>query len=105
MDPLLLIGAGGLGGIATKLIDLYFARHPTKDQVAAAKEAARIASVAQEADSAFKIVTATDTFTNTILTRLAAVEAKVEILERENTRLRDQLYALGHVPLQEVDPK
>lgn len=51
-----------------------------------------------ESEAVSNIVESSNVLTNTVLSRLAIVEAKVEHLEQENLHLRAQLFRLGHEP-------
>ena len=77
-----LLGALGAGGAIQALVGAVFNRRVT------------------DADATVKIVAASGSFTETVLERLAAVEAKVSRLEIENSMLKAQIFALGHTPLQ-----
>lgn len=83
---LTLLGALGIGGIVQAIITHYFQRKVT------------------DADATVKIVAASSDFTDTVMQRLSAVEAKVEMLEHENTLLRKQIFQLGQIPLVFPEP-
>jgi soluble P-type ATPase len=76
-----LLSALGIGGAIQAIVSAYMNRRVT------------------DADATVKIVTASGDFTNTVLRRLAVVEAKVAALEAERELLRRQIFDLGHTPV------
>lgn len=76
-----LLGAVGFGGAMQALIGGYFKRSNVN------------------ADTTVKIVAASHSFNESIVARLAVVEAQVAILEEQNRVMRAQIYTLGHIPL------
>jgi soluble P-type ATPase len=76
-----LLSALGIGGAIQAIVSAYMNRRVTA------------------ADATVKIVAASGDFTNTVLQRLAVVEAKVAALEAERELLRRQIFDLGHTPV------
>lgn len=76
-----LLGAVGAGGTLQAIVAAIMNRKVT------------------DADATVKIVAASSDFTDTVLQRLAVVEAKVAYLENENALLKSQIFSLGHTPL------
>ena len=76
-----ILGALGVGGAIQATVSAYMNRRVT------------------DADATVKIVAASSDFTDTVLQRLAVVEAKVAALEAERDLLRRQIFDLGHTPV------